>query len=197
MWWGLNINILECLAQNSHSKNGAFIKSVNPLLHPIDTINLQIEILDPKSSYICLIFVHPCCCHVVQVPTTSDLGPCNTAFSSLVASPNPFSILQSTDFTKYVFWLRSALLSIPHCLSAPDSFQDPRTLLLKTSFLTSLQSTPLPATRRLLCPSAIPPLGKPLISFTPSSLILVIFSAHNNILCKAPFPGELIAQASA
>lgn len=117
---------------------------MNPLLHPIDTINLQIEILAPKSSYICLIFVHSCCCHVVQVPTTSDLGPCNTAFSSLVASPNPSSILQSTDFTKYGFWLRSALLSIPHCLSAPDSLQDPRTLLLKTSFLTSLQSYKAP-----------------------------------------------------
>lgn len=146
MWWGLNINILECLAQNSHSKNGAFKNSVNPLLHPIHTINLQIEILPPKSTYTCLLCVHPCCCHVVQVPATSDLQYCFfISVPQFLLSHDPVH----SPFYKVVFSQNMYVCSCPLCFPSLIAFlpQTPARApepSSSTSFSTSLQSNSSP-----------------------------------------------------
>lgn len=179
---------------------------MNPLLHPIHTINLQIEILPPKSTYTCLLCVHPCCCHVVQVPATSDPQYCFfISVPQFLLSHDPVH----SPFCKVVFSQNMYVCSCPLCFPSliaflPQLLPGPQNPPPQPHFPPVCNPTPpltptptnppaLPSARRLLYPSAIPPLGKPLISFTPTSLILVIFSAHDNLPCKVPFPGELIA----
>lgn len=116
----------------------------------------------------------------------------------LLPHPNPFSTLWGRVIS-WNMWIGSyhPLLSIPHCLSATDSFQYPRTLHGLLLSLISHYPAPSPP-RPLLYPSAVPPLERPFISFAPISLVLVIFSAYSNLPYNTVFfCGELVLQVSA
>ena len=108
-------------------------KWVSSSLYPLYPINLQIEIR-PKSTEVCSFFLHPHCYYLVQVLTSSDLCSWNITFSSPCFHScchmilNSFFTLHSrVILPNFVNRLTSPPAFHPHCLSATDLLQSPRT----------------------------------------------------------------------
>lgn len=201
MRWGINVSVLECLAQNSHSKNGAFKKISEP--SPSPSVSSQSSNRESASYiYLHLLFGHPCWYHVFQILISSDLDSCNVAFSSPCLNSCCHiaqAILYSTQWsvsTKYVYWLMSPQFP-PFITFLPQTSASNPTPCMPSSsasFLTSLH----PPHQGSYC-SPLPFLHWGTIYLFHSHIFdsCLFYSAHYNLPCNISSPGELILWASA